>query len=88
MHAAAEHGIQQHQLPRLTHAAGQREVDVVGGGGREQHGAEPPEPHVCGSDGAGDAPSRLLRSTASGRQTRDGAELRRFQSKSRCDGVR
>lgn len=38
LHEAPEQRVQQHQLPRLAHAARQRQVDVVGGR-RHQHGS-------------------------------------------------
>lgn len=45
MRKAPEERVQQHQLPRLGHAAGQRLVHVVGGR-RQQHGTEHTEPHL------------------------------------------
>lgn len=44
LHEAPEQRVQQHQLPRLAHAARQRQVHVVSGRG-QQHGPGHTEPH-------------------------------------------
>lgn len=56
-----EGGIQQHQLPRVRHGAGQRQVDVIGGQGGQRRQQHPGGPHRPAGSGLRRRKSRRFR---------------------------
>lgn len=56
-----ESGIQQHQLPRVRHGAGQRQVDVIGGQGAQRRQQHPGGPHRPAGSGLHRRNSRRFR---------------------------
>lgn len=65
-----EGGIQQHQLPRVRHGAGQRQVDVIGGQGGQRRQQHPGCPHRPAGSGLRRRKSRRFRARRPERRLR------------------